>query len=164
NGCHIHASVWDPTGEENLFFDRSAPYQLGQLGQQFAAGLLEHLPGLVALTCPSYNSYHRLQPRSWSSAYTCWGPDNREAAVRVASTFAGQEMRSINLELKASDNSANPYIALGGVIAAGLDGIMRRLELGEDRLALDDPSTIPDEEREARGILRLPDSLSAAID
>ncbi len=164
NGCHIHMSVWDPTGEENLFFDRSAPYQLGRLGQQFAAGLLEHLPGLVALTCPSYNSYHRLQPRSWSSAYTCWGPDNREAAVRVASTYAGQEMRSINLELKASDNSGNPYVALGGVIAAGLDGIMRRLELSDDKLALDDPATISDEEREARGIVRLPDSLSVALD
>jgi glutamine synthetase len=164
NGCHIHVSVWDPTGEENLFFDRSAPYKLGRLGQHFAAGLLEHLPGLVALTCPSYNSYHRLKPQSWSSAYTCWGPDNREAAVRVASTYTGQEMRSINLELKASDNSANPYIALGGLMAAGLDGIVRRLELGEERLVLVDPATIPDEEREARGIRRLPDSLSAALE
>ncbi|HYU20632.1 MAG TPA: glutamine synthetase family protein [Chloroflexota bacterium] len=164
NGCHIHLSVWDPSGEENLFFDRSAPYQLGRLGRQFAAGLLEHLPGLVALTCPSYNSYHRLQPQSWSSAYTCYGPDNREAAVRIVSTYWGQEMPSINLELKAADNSANPYLALGGVIAAGLDGIMRGLELGEERLALEDPFTIPEEEREARGIRRLPDSLSAALE
>jgi len=164
NGCHIHMSVWDPTGEENLFFDRTAPYQLGPLGRQFAAGLLEHLPGLVALTCPSYNSYHRLQPQSWSSAFTCWGPDNREAAVRVASTFTGQEMRSINLELKASDNSANPYIALGGVMAAGLDGIIRRLELTDDKLVLIDPATLSDEERQGRGIVRLPDSLSVALD
>jgi glutamine synthetase len=164
NGCHIHMSVWDPTGEENLFFDRTAPYQLGPLGRQFAAGLLEHLPGLVALTCPSFNSYHRLQPQTWSSAFTCWGPDNREAAVRVASTFTGQEMRSINLELKASDNSANPYIALGGVMAAGLDGIIRRLELTDDRLVLIDPATLSDEERQERGIVRLPDSLSVALD
>jgi glutamine synthetase len=125
---------------------------------------LEHLPGLIALTCPSYNSYHRLQPRSWSSAYTCWGPDNREAAVRVASTYAGQEMRSINLELKASDNSGNPYIALGGVIAAGLDGITRRLELSDAMLVVDDPATLSDEEREERGITRLPDSLTVALD
>ena len=164
NGCHIHMSVWDPTGEENLFFDRTAPYQLGPLGRQFAAGLLEHLPGLVALTCPSYNSYHRLQPQSWSSAFTCWGPDNREAAVRVASTFTGQEMRSINLELKASDNSANPYLALGGVMAAGLDGIIRRLELTDDQLVLIDPATLTEEERQERGIVRLPDSLSVALD
>jgi glutamine synthetase len=164
NGCHLHLSVWDPTGEENLFFDRSAPYQLGPLGRSFAAGVLEHLPGLIGLTCPSYNSYHRLQPSTWSSAFTCWGPDNREAAVRVASTYAGQEMRSINLELKASDNSANPYIALGGVIAAGLDGIIRRLDLRDSQLALVDPATIPEEERQERGIIRLPDTLSAALD
>jgi glutamine synthetase len=164
NGCHVHLSVWDPSGEDNLFFDRSAPYQFGRLGRSFAAGLLAHLPGLIGLTCPSFNSYHRLQPRSWSSAYTCWGPDNREAAVRIASTYAGQEMRSINLELKASDNSANPYIALGGIIAAGLDGIERGLDLDEGQLALVDPATIPDEEREARGIVRLPDSLTAALD
>jgi glutamine synthetase len=164
NGCHLHLSVWDASGEENLFYDRSAPYQLGRLGRQFAAGLLEHLPALVALTCPSYNSYHRLQPQTWSSAFTCYGPDNREAAVRIVSTYWGQEQRSLNLELKASDNSNNPYLALGAVIAAGLDGIVRGLELGEDRLALQDPATIPEEERERRGIRRLPDSLDAALD
>ena len=163
NGCHMHLSVWDPSGEENLFFDRSAPYQLSRLGRQFAAGLLEHLPGLLALTCPSYNSYHRLQPGSWSSAYTCYGPDNREAAVRIVSPYWGQEMPSINLELKAADNTANPYLALGAVIAAGLDGIIRGLEPGEERLVLQDPATLSDEERESRGIRRLPDSLAVAI-
>jgi glutamine synthetase len=164
NGCHLHLSMWDASGGENLFFDGKAPYQLGRIGRQFAAGLLEHLPGLVALTCPSYNSYRRLQPRSWASAYTCYGPDNREAAVRIASTFWGQEMPSINLELKAADNSANPYLALGGVLAAGLDGIIRGLDLGDDRLVLQDPDTIAEEVREARGIRRLPDSLPAALE
>jgi glutamine synthetase len=164
NGCHLHVSVWDASGGENLFYDGSAPYGLGRLGRHFAAGLLEHLPGLVALTCASFNSYHRLQPRSWSSAYTCYGPDNREAAVRIASTYAGQEMQSINLELKPSDSSANPYLALGGVIAAGLDGILRRLDLGDERLALEDPADIAPEDREARGIHRLPDSLAQAVD
>ena len=164
NGCHMHLSVWDPSGEENLFFDRAAPYQLSRLGRQFAAGLLEHLPGLLALTCPSYNSYRRLQPGSWSSAYTCYGPDNREAAVRIVSPYWGQEMPSINLELKAADNTANPYLALGAVIAAGLDGIARGLEPGEERLVLQDPATLSDEERESRGIRRLPDSLTAALE
>lgn len=164
NGCHLHLSLWDPSGEENLFFERGACYQLSRLGRQFVAGLLEHLPALVALTCPSYNSYRRLQPRSWSSAYACWGPDNREAAVRIVSGYRGREMPSINLELRASDGSANPYIALGGAIAAGLDGILRGLELGEDRLALEDPAQIPDDAREARGIRRLPDSLASALD
>ncbi len=164
NGCHLHVSVWDASGSENLFWDGSAPYGLGRIGRHFAAGLLEHLPGLVALTCPSFNSYHRLQPSAWASAFTCYGPDNREAAVRIASTYAGQEMQSINLELKAADNSANPYLALGATIAAGLDGIIRRLDLGDERLVLQDPAEIPAEEREARGIHRLPDSLEAAVD
>ena len=164
NGCHLHVSVWDASGSENLFWDGSAPYGLGRIGRHFAAGLLEHLPGLVALTCPSFNSYHRLQPSAWASAFTCYGPDNREAAVRIASTYAGQEMQSINLELKAADNSANPYLALGATIAAGLDGIIRRLDLGDERLVLQDPAEIPAEEREARGINRLPDSLEAAVD
>ena len=164
NGCHIHLSLWDPSGEQNLFFDSSARYQLSGLGRQFTAGLLEHLPGLVGLTCASYNSYQRLQPGAGSSAYTCYGPDNREAAVSISSTFAGREMASINLELKPSDATANPYLALGGVIAAGLDGILRGLEPGEDRLVLEDPASLTDEERETRGIRRLPESLTSALD
>ena len=82
--------------------------------------MLDHLPALVALTCPSFNSYRRLQPQSWSSAYTAWGHDNREAAVRVASPFWSDREGSTNLELKAADSSCNPYIALGGLLAAGL--------------------------------------------
>ena len=95
------------------------------------AGVLSHLPGLVGLTAPSVNSYRRLQPNFWSSAFTCFGPDNREAAVRIASGFWGDEMKSVNLELKPSDSSHNPYIALGGLIAAGLDGVDRELDPGE---------------------------------
>ncbi len=164
NGCHIHVSVWDPSGEENLFSDRSAPYGLGRLGRRFAAGLLAHVPGLLGLVCPSYNSYQRLRPGAWSSAYGCWGPDNREAAVRVASTLAGRETTSINLELRPADGSANPYLALGGVIAAGLDGIVRDLDLSDDLLALADPASLSDEDRESRGIRRHPETLALAAD
>ena len=86
NGAHIHFSLWDADGR-NVFYDRAAPDGLSTIGRQFIAGVLDHLPALVALTCPSVNSYKRLQPQSWSSAYTAWGHDNREAAVRVASPF-----------------------------------------------------------------------------
>src|SRR5260370_7766876 len=65
----------------------------------------------------------------WASAYRAWGPDNREGALRVASPFKGHEAESTNVELKSSDSSANPYISLGGVMAAGLDGIERGLKL-----------------------------------
>ncbi len=83
NGCHIHWSLWDLDGRENLMHDPGDPYGISRLGYHFIAGVLAHLPGLLALTAPSFNSFRRLQPHFWSSAYTAWGPDNREAAVRV---------------------------------------------------------------------------------
>ena len=66
----------------------------------------------------------------WSSAYTVYGMDNREAAVRICSPMSDDRAKSVNLELKPSDSSANPYLALGAVIHAGLDGIRRRLDQG----------------------------------
>ena len=101
-------------GQTNLFYDAADRYHLSRLGYHFIAGVLAHLPGLLALTAPSFNSYRRLQPHFWSSAYTVWGPDNREAAVHVASGLWGRESNSVNLELKASNPSHNPYLALGG--------------------------------------------------
>ena len=162
NGCHIHFSAWDRDGERNLFFDPAGVHNLSTLAFQFMAGVLEHLPALAALTCPSMNSYRRLAPGAWSSAFACYGPDNREAAVRVPSLFWGEEMASANLELKASDSSANPYIALGGLIAAGLDGIERGLRPA-DGLRVDvDPGRLTPEELASRGIQRLPTSLEEA--
>lgn len=162
NGCHIHWSVWDAAGKTNLFYDPNDRYKLSQLGYQFVAGVLAHLPGLLALTAPSFNSYRRLQPHFWSSAYTVWGPDNREAAVRIASGLWGHEPDSVNVELKASDPSNNPYLALGGLVAAGLDGIARRLDPGDPILV--DPGNFSDEERAKRGIQRYPTTQAEALD
>ena len=162
NGCHIHFSAWSPDGKTNLFFDADDRYQLSRKGYQFAAGVLAHLPGLVGLTAPSVNSYRRLQPHFWSSAFTSFGPDNREAAVRIASGFWGNEMRSVNLELKPSDSSHNPYLALGGLIAAGLDGIEKEMPAPDP--VLSDPADLDEAERERKGIRRLPVSLADAIE
>ena len=162
NGCHLHVSALDAAGELHRFHDPAARGGLGETGRHFAAGLLEHLPALVALTCASVNSYRRLVPRSWASAYRVWGLDNREAAVRVPSAFRGREAASTNLELKPSDGSANPHLGLGGVIAAGLDGVRRRLE--PPPLVDVDPSTLDDEERARVGAERLPTSLAEALD
>ena len=160
NGCHIHFSLW--SGDDNVFFNPRAEYGLSATARAFIAGVLEHLPALVALTAPSVNSYRRLAPGMWSSAYTAWGPDNREAAVRVASPFWGNEAGSANLEFKPSDSTANPYLALGSLLAAGLDGIERELEPGPP--ALVDPGTLSEQERGASGMSRLPTTLTAALD
>jgi glutamine synthetase len=159
NGCHLHLSAW--SDGVNRFAPAGGEPGLSTAGRQFVAGVLDHLPALLALTCPSVNSYRRLRPQTWASAYRAWGHDNREAAVRAASTFWGHESDSANIELKACDASSNPHIALGGVIAAGLDGIARGLEPPPPVTV--DPHTLDDRERERIGAVPHPGSLADAI-
>ncbi|MBV9445091.1 MAG: glutamine synthetase [Streptosporangiaceae bacterium] len=161
NGCHLHVSLTMADGN-SAFTDPSDNYGLSQVGYHFIGGVLAHLPALVALTCGSVNSYRRLAPQMWSSAYTCYGMDNREAAVRICSPLRGDPASSVNLELKPSDSSGNPYLALGALIHAGLDGIRGKIDPGE---ALNiDPALLSDAERTRLGAHRLPASLSAALD
>jgi len=160
SGAHIHFSLWE--GERNLLYDPAAPQLLSRRGRAFVGGILCHLRALTALTCPNYNSYRRLQPHAWASVYTAWGLDNREAALRVSSPFRGREERSFNLELKAADPSANPYLALGGLILSGLDGIEKDTDPGEGVAV--DPADLSDAEREARGIRPLPKAMAEALD
>ncbi len=161
NGGHIHFSLWDTDANWNRFHDPSAPDLLSTDARAFIAGVLAHLPGLCGLTAPSFNSYHRIVPQYWAGAFVCWGHDNREAPVRVPSVFRGMEEASTNAELKAADASANPYLAVGGLIAAGLDGLERGLEPAEPVEI--DPATIDENERERRGIDRLPATQEDAL-
>jgi glutamine synthetase len=166
NGCHLHLSLREagPDGRpgEPVFYDAADRYRLSATGYHFIGGLLAHLPALVALTCGSVNSYRRLAPQMWSSAYTTYGMDNREAAVRICSPMRDDPAGSVNLELKPSDSSANPYLALGASIHAGLDGIRRKLDPGEAVNV--DPATLTDTQRLAAGARRLPASLAEALD
>jgi glutamine synthetase len=160
NGAHVHFSLWE--GSRNRFYEASRPDGLSDEARAFLAGVLAHLSGLCGLTAPSFNSYHRILPHFWAGAFTCWGFDNREAPVRIASPFRGSEEATTNAELKACDASCNPYLALGGLIAAGLDGLDRNLELPEPVAV--DPATLPEEERLRRGIVALPASQAEALD
>ncbi len=162
NGCHLHVSLWDRAGGRNLFSDASDRYGLSPLAYRFIAGVRHHLPALVALTCGTVNSFRRLAPRMWASAYNCYGMDNREAPIRICSPMAGDVAGSTNLEIKPSDSSANPYLSLGAVIHAGLDGIRRGLDPGEAVGV--DPATLSDAERTRLGAHRLPASLDEALD
>jgi glutamine synthetase len=158
NGAHLHASLW--SAGSNAFADPAGPLGLSRLGHHFLAGVLAHLPGLVALSCGSVNSYRRLAPSMWSGAFTCYGMDNREAAVRVCSPIGSAG--SVNLELKPCDSSGNPYLALGGVIYAGIDGIRRSLDPGEPLSV--DPATLSSSERTRLAVRRLPSCLGEALD
>jgi glutamine synthetase len=166
NGCHLHLSLREmgPDGQpgEPVFYDATDRYRLSETGYHFIGGLLAHLPALIALSCGSVNSYRRLAPQMWSSAYTVYGMDNREAAVRICSPMRDDPAGSVNLELKPSDSSGNPYLALGACLHAGLDGIRRKLDPGEAVNV--DPATLTDAERAAVGANRLPASLAEALD
>ncbi len=156
SGCHLHLSLWRQG--ENLIPGEQG--KLSAIARSFVAGILHHLPALMALTTPSVNSYRRLQPHFWSGAYRCWGMDNREAAVRVPSN--PEPPSPTHIELKTVDASANPYLALGATIAAGLDGIRQELDPGEP-VAID-PGHLPEAERRLHGIDRLPENLGMAIE
>jgi glutamine synthetase len=162
NGAHIHLSLWDTAAARNLFSDPARRMSLSEVAEQCIAGILHHLPGLLALTAPSWNSYQRLVPQHWSSAFTCWGADNREATVRVPSTFWDEEHASTNLEYKPADASANPYLAFGALIAAALDGIERGMTPPDPLLA--DPATLSPEQCAAAGVSRYPTTLLEALE
>ncbi len=162
SGAHVHFSLWSLDGTTNLLYEADAGERiLSTVGRRFVAGLLDHLPALVALTCPSYNSYERIAPNAWAGSTVSWGVDNRECSVRVASPFWGREAESTNVELKACDPSCNPYLALGGLILAGLDGIARGLEPPEP--AWTNPARMSADEQARCGIRPLPASLRAAL-
>jgi len=161
NGSHIHLSVWDKETGINLFGDPDDKYWLSKQGYFFIGGLIRHIQGLLALTAPSVNSYRRLQPERLSSAFACYGPDNREATVRISSPFWGREAESINIEYRAADASANPHIALGSLIAAGLDGMEKKMKPGEPLLR--DPAWLSKEERKQKGIERYSTCLDLAL-
>lgn len=157
SGCHLHLSLWQDG--ENLLPDPEEILGLSPLARYFVGGILHHNRALMALTTPSSNSYRRLRPHCWSGAYRCWGGDNREASIRVPSDPEGTG--SSHFEFKTVDASSNPYIALGSVIAAGLDGIRQSLAPGEPVSI--DPGYLSETERLERHIDRLPETLGEAI-
>jgi glutamine synthetase len=158
NGHHLHLSLYKD--DTPVLFDPSGA--LSGPGSGFVAGILEHLPSVMVFTAPSPNSYQRLAPGMWASAYAAYGLDNREAAVRLASPVAGRESATANVELKPVDVTSNPYLALAAVLAAGMDGMDRDLDPGEPTMV--DPATLSEEERASRGILPLPASPDEALD
>ncbi|MDQ7821274.1 MAG: glutamine synthetase family protein [Candidatus Eremiobacteraeota bacterium] len=157
SGCHIHMSLWQKG--QNITADGEDPHGISKATRSFIAGLLEHLPALMAITVPVPNSYKRLKPHCWSGAFRCWGPDNREAAVRTISDPVGKRVWSF--EFKTIDAASNPYIAMAAVIAAGLDGVKRNIALASP--ALSDPGSLSVKEMMDLGIERLPEHPDVSI-
>ncbi|MDR1712388.1 MAG: glutamine synthetase family protein [Propionibacteriaceae bacterium] len=159
SGMHTHVSLFE--GDTNAFYDASAEFNLSQTGRQFIAGLLEHSAEICAVTNPWINSYKRLISGGEAPSYICWGQNNRSALVRVP-MYKPNKGASARVELRSIDSGANPYLAFALVLAAGLDGIERGLELPEG--AEDDVWSLTDKQRQAMGVKPLPRSLGMAID
>ncbi len=122
SGMHIHLSLFK--NGENAFYDPGAEYQLSVTARRFIAGLLEHAPALLALTNPLVNSYKRLTPGFEAPTNVAWSVSTRTAMIRVPAR-RGVGTRA---ELRTPDPSANPYLALAAILAAGLDGLRQGLE------------------------------------
>jgi glutamine synthetase len=160
NGAHVHLSVWREG--ENLMAGGNGPFGLRRDGEAFGAGILNRLPALLALGAPSVASYLRLVPSNWAGVYACWGLENREAALRMITGSSGSSDWAANLEVKCLDLTANPYLLLAGLLAAGLNGLAVEARLPEPVDV--DPAALPSEELERRGIRRLPTSLRQSTD
>lgn len=159
NGCHLHFSLW--RDGRSLMAGGDGFEGLTDEAAAFTAGVLTHLPGLMAVFAPSALSYERLQPHHWAGAYTCWGRENREAALRFVRGTVGAVARSANTELKVIDGASNPYLAAACLLGAGLSGLDGEYELPPP--LVEDPDSVPPEERERFGIRRLPADLGEAI-
>ncbi|CAH2064248.1 unnamed protein product, partial [Thlaspi arvense] len=156
SGSHVHLSLWK--NGENVFpaSDKSSAHGMSSIGQEFMAGVLFHLPSILAVIAPLPNSYDRIQPNTWSGAFQCWGKENREAALRTASPPGAPDGLVTNFEIKSCDGSSNPHLSLAVIMAAGIDGLRRHLQL---------PDPIDTNPADVAATLkRLPESLSEAVE
>lgn len=161
NGAHMHCSVWDAEGQDNLFLDKNDERGLSSMAYAFMGGVMHHARALCALTAPSINSYKRFGARSprsgatWAPIFVAHGGNNRTTMIRVPAPG--------RMEYRTADGSANPYLAATAVLAAGLDGVARGLSAGSsfggENLFLQSPA-----QAMKNGLELLPANLGEALD
>ena len=164
NGAHVHFSLVDRHGA-NATYDADGVGGASDVAAHFIAGVVHHMRALTAFVAPSPVSYFRLGPHHWSCGFASFGIQNREAAIRICPSTdpdPDRRARTFNLEFRPPDPTANPYLVLGALVRAGLDGIRRGLPLPAacDR----DPADLTAEERAQLGIVALPATLAEALD
>ena len=155
SGMHLNMSLFTKDG--NAFFDEKGQEQLSKEAYYFLGGILKHARNFTALTNPTVNSYKRLVPGYEAPVYVAWSGHNRSPMVRVPVARGA----STRLELRSVDPSANPYMAVAAVLAAGLDGLKNKIEPAQpvDRNIY----SMTEDERKAAGIVDLPSTLHNAL-
>ncbi|CAL5379651.1 unnamed protein product [Camellia sinensis] len=114
-----------------MAFGGHAKHGMSKVGEEFMAGVLNHLPSILAFTAPLTNSYDCMCPIFGVQHTRCWGKENREAPLRTACPPGVQNGVVSDFEIKAFDGCANPHLGLAAIIAAGIDGLRRHLSLPE---------------------------------
>ena len=158
SGMHTHQSLF--RGNHNAFHDADDENHLSMIGKQFIAGLIRHAPEITLVTNQWVNSYKRLVPGYEAPVFISWAHVNRADLIRVPAYKPGYES-SVRIEYRAPDPACNPYLAFSVMLAAGLRGI-------EEEYPVPPPVDgnvfmMTNEERQARGIKSLPNSLGEAI-
>jgi glutamine synthetase len=156
SGMHCHQSLF--SGSKNAFYDEADELGLSETAKQYLAGILKHARHFAAVTNPIVNSYKRLVPGYEAPCYVAWSAKNRSPLVRVPASRG----LSTRIELRNPDPAANPYLALAVMLAAGLDGIQRKLKLCEP--TNQNIYTMDEETRLNHKIESLPSSLKEAVD
>ncbi|HEU4673931.1 MAG TPA: type I glutamate--ammonia ligase, partial [Candidatus Limnocylindrales bacterium] len=162
SGMHTHQSLWSIDDERNAFADGDSKYGLSELARAYMAGILTHARGMIAVLAPLVNSYKRLVPGYEAPTYLTWGRTNRSALIRVPMVSPGKSIEGTRVEVRCPDPSSNTYLAFAAMIAAGLDGVEKGLQLAdpvEESLFEMDAATIA-----AKGIKELPGTLGEALD
>ncbi len=159
SGMHCHQSLWTKDGK-NLFYDPKGKFFLSELAQNYIGGQLVHAKGLAGLVAPTVNSYKRLVPGYEAPVYIGWAQTNRSALIRIPS--AAGKPAGVRAELRCPDPSCNPYLALAGMLAAGLEGIEKKITPPAPWENLNVFEISPDE-RKQHGIDELPGSLKEAL-
>lgn len=156
SGMHCNMSLFEEEG--NAFYDPSDERELSATAYQFIAGLLKHAPGYTAVCNPIINSYKRLVPGYEAPVYIAWSTRNRSPLIRIPASRG----MSTRVELRSVDPATNPYLALAVLLASGLDGIEKELEVPApiDRNIY----TMMPEDRVDNGIHDLPKNLGEALE
>ena len=140
----------------NAFFDPNGELQLSETAYQFMAGIIRHATNFTAVTNPTVNSYKRLVPGYEAPSYVAWSASNRSPLLRIPNSLG----LSTRLEVRSVDPSANPYMALSVLLAAGLDGIRNTTPPDAVNRNI---YVMSKEEREENGIHSLPTTLMEAL-
>jgi glutamine synthetase len=125
NSAHIHQSLWSKDGAKPLFYDRQGDHGMSALMKNYVAGLLAHAGEITYFLAPYINSYKRFQAGTFAPTRAVWSFDNRTAGYRLC----GAESKGVRIECRVGGADLNPYLAFAALIAAGLDGVEKKMEL-----------------------------------